>query len=396
MAGVASEDRTFSFGPFNLYPTRRLLLKGPKPVRVMSRAMEILIALVERPGELLSKRQLMEIVWPDTVVVEANLAVHVAALRRALGDRNGENRYIINTPGRGYRFVAPIKLARAVQPPASSNPSLERSHDLPRHITRLVGRTDVIRNVVKQQLNDRLLTIVGQGGIGKTVLALNVAAELIAAFHDGVRFVDLSSIADPALVTTAVATALNMGTASNKPILDLTEALTGKSMLLVLDNCEHVADEAAALSTAILKATAGISILATSRVSLGLSGERIYRLQTLAAPPKLNALSAAEALSYPAVQLFAERAASIVSDFELGDANAADVADICRKLDGLPLAIEFAAARIATLGVSQIALRLGRLQDLPLRRPNSFCCPLVSCSRSPIRGIGSSDGVAYD
>jgi DNA-binding winged helix-turn-helix (wHTH) protein len=326
--------------------------------------MEILIALVERPGELLSKRRLMEMVWPDTIVVEGNLPVHVAALRRALGDGQGENRYIINIPGRGYRFVAPIKSANAAHPASSSIVYLECPPSFVHRATRLVGRADVIRNVVKQQLNNRMLTIVGPSGIGKTALALNVAEELIVEFQDGARLVDLSSITDPALVTAAVATALNLDMDATKSLYGPLRALTGKSMLLVLDHCEHLVDQIAALATTILKTTPGISILATSREPLSVSGERIYRLQTLAVPPKLDALSAAEALSYPAVQLFAERAASIMNDFELDDADAADVADVCRRLDGLPLAIEFAAARVAALPVSQIALRLDDLLGL--------------------------------
>jgi predicted ATPase/DNA-binding winged helix-turn-helix (wHTH) protein len=358
MVDTAPQDRTVSFGPFTLHPARRLLLEASKLVRLTSRAMEILIALLERPGELVSKRQLIERVWPDTVVLEANLAVNVAALRRALGDGQGENRYIINVPGRGYRFVAPVKLMEAAHAPALSNATSERSNNLPHHVTRLVGRTDLVKNVARQQLHDRLVTIVGPGGIGKTVFALAVAEELIGEFQDGVWFVELSSITSPALVGTAVGTALNLEVDSNNPVPGLSAALTDKSMLLVLDNCEHLIDEVATLISAILNTTRRVSVLATSREPLSVSGERLYRLPALAAPPNSDFISATEALTYPAVQLFAERAASLVNDFELSDVDAAKVADICRRLDGLPLAIEFAAARTATFGVSQIALRL--------------------------------------
>src|SRR5438445_1947397 len=162
----------FSFGPFHLIPTQRLLLEDEKPLRLGSRALDILIALVERPGELVSKRELIARVWPDTVVIEANLTVHVAALRRVLGDGHGGNRYLVNIPGRGYRFVAPVEVLEEPTPSALHTTAAERVHNLPAPVTHLIGRADIVSTLAARLSGQRFLTIVGPGGIGKTSVAL--------------------------------------------------------------------------------------------------------------------------------------------------------------------------------------------------------------------------------
>ena len=348
-----SDASAISFGPFRLLAGQRLLLEGDRPVRLGSRAMDILIALAERPGELVSKQELMAVVWPETIVVEANLTVHVAALRRALNDGQ-RNRYIVNIPGRGYRFISPVE-RRAVTPQLAS---AGLRHNLPAQLTRLIGRAEIIDKLVQQLTAERLLTIVGPGGIGKTAVALDVAKRLIGAFEDGIWLIDLEPIADPRLVPTALASSLRLEIRSDNPIPGLIGALGNKQMLLVLDNCEHVIEAAAALAAAILKGSRGVQILATSREPLRLEGERVHRLSPLESPPASARLSASEALRFPAVQLFVERAASSASDFELSDAEAKSAGAICRKLDGVPLAIELAAARVDAFGIGGLAERL--------------------------------------
>ena len=180
-----SGGRVILFGPFRLLPVQRLLLDADKPVRLGSRALDILIALAERRGKLVSKRELMRVVWPDTVVVEANLTVHVAALRRALGDGQAGNRYIVNIPGRGYRFIAPVTFAEGSRSPAHL-PTKVRPHNLPRRLTRLIGRAEVVDSLLQRVPTQRLITIVGPGGIGKTAVALDVADELLPAYEHGV------------------------------------------------------------------------------------------------------------------------------------------------------------------------------------------------------------------
>ncbi|MGX9425584.1 MULTISPECIES: ATP-binding protein [Bradyrhizobium] len=354
-ASVAYE---FSFGPFRLLSAERILSEGDRPVRLGSRALDILIALVVRAGELVSKRDLVAIVWPETVVVEANLTVHVAALRRALGDGQGGQRYIVNIPGRGYRFVAPVSIVTQSVPAAPPAAAPQAPHNLPAQLTRLIGRDDVVRNLCQRIAAHRLLTVVGAGGVGKTAVALDVAEQMIGTLKDGVWLVDLAPVTDPELVPTALAASLKLEIRSDNPLPSLIGALSDKQMLLVLDNCEHVIDQAAALAAGITKAARNVHVLATSREPLHVDGEQLYRLPPLETPPDMATLTATEALGFPAVQLFVERAAAASNEFDLTDADARSVASICRKLDGLPLAIEFAAARVDTFGVRGLASRL--------------------------------------
>jgi predicted ATPase/DNA-binding winged helix-turn-helix (wHTH) protein len=352
---AAPAQTAISFGPFSLLPTRRLLLEAGRPVHLGSRALEILVALVERRGELVGKAELIARVWPDTVVEEGNLKVQVAALRRALGDGRGGNRYLVTIPGRGYRFVAPVTLTEAAPLPART----KRGHNLPVRVTSLVDRVDVIAHVVAQLPRQRFLTVVGPGGIGKTAIALATAERLVGSYEHGVWFVDLAPVVDPRLVPSAAAAALGLEICSENPLAGLIVALRHKRLLLVLDNCEHVIDAAAAFAAEVFKDLPGAHILATSREPLRVDGERVHRVSPLEGPPESAALGAAAALGFPAIQLFVERAAASVAAFELSDADAPIVAEICRRLDGLPLAIELAAARVDALGVRGIAARLG-------------------------------------
>jgi len=353
-----SRHRTAAFGPFRLVAVERLLLDGDRPMRLGSRALDILIALVECPGELVTKRDLMAIVWPDTTVVEANLTVHVAALRRALGDDHDGNRYIANIPGRGYRFVAAVNFIDRDGTPSPRLAAKGASDNLPFPQTRLIGRDETVTNLVCQLTTQRLVTIAGPGGIGKTLLALKIGEELIPAIDDGVWLIDLAPVADRLLVPSALASVLALDIRSDDPTAGVVAAVRDRRMLLIFDNCEHVIDAAAALAAGILRGSSGVKILATSREPLRLAGEHVHRLSRLASPPGSSTLSAAEALEYPAVQLFVQRAAASSSAFELTDADAPFAAELCRKLDGVPLAIEFAAARVDTFGVRGLAARL--------------------------------------
>ena len=355
---ASSVERTFSFGPFRLVPTQRLLLEGEKVLRLGSRALDILIALVERPGELVSKGELMARVWPNAFVEPANLTVHVSSLRRALGDGRGGNRYLINTPGQGYRFVAPVEISEEPKPSTCPALSTERVHNLPASLTRLIGRADIVSRLVAQLSRQRFLTIVGPGGIGKTSVALAMAEGLIGNYEHGVWLIDLAPLGDPMLVPTALASAAGLEIRSEMPLPGLIAVLRDRQMLLVLDNCEHVIEAAAVSVAEILRETTSVQILATSREPLCAQGEGVHRLSPLESPPASVRLSAFEALRFPAVQLFVERAAATMSDFELSDADVPVVAEICSKLDGIPLAIEFAAARVEVLGVRGLAARL--------------------------------------
>jgi predicted ATPase/DNA-binding winged helix-turn-helix (wHTH) protein len=355
---AASGERAISFGPFRLVPTQRLLLEDGNPVRVGSRALDILTALVERPGELVGKHELMARVWRGTVVEEGNLKFQVGALRRALGDGRGGRRYIATSAGQGYRFVAPVSVAQA--PAAAPLPAAptRQNHNLPQQLTRLIGRAGTVSTLAARLPRQRLITMVGPGGIGKTTVALAVVETLIPAYEHGVWLIDLAPLSDPRLVSSALAAVLGLEIRSDSPLPGLIVLLWDKQMLLVLDNCEHVIDEAAALTAGILRGAPGVHILATSREPLRAEGEHVYRLSRLEIPSGSAGLTAAKALGFPAVQLFVERAAASLDEFELSDADAPIVADICRKLDGIPLAIEFAAARVGAFGVRGLATRL--------------------------------------
>jgi predicted ATPase/DNA-binding winged helix-turn-helix (wHTH) protein len=353
---MTATDRAITFGPFRLLPARRLLLEGDKPLRLGSRAMDILIALAERPGELVGKDELRARVWPDTVVEDANLSVQIAALRRALGDGSGGNRYLATVVGRGYTFVARVGGEAVEAPPRPHRPAA--AHNLPVLLTRLVGRETVIRNLARQLPRLQLLTIVGPGGIGKTSVALALAEMLIGDHEHGVWLVDLAPLQDARLVPSAFAEALDLPIRADDPLPGLVAALRHRRLLVVLDNCEHVPEAAAALAVGLLRAVPGLQILATSREPLRVEGEQVYRLPPLETPPPNAAARAADARATPAIQLFIERAAAVQEELAFDDADISVVADICRKLDGIPLAIELAAARIDALGVRGIASRL--------------------------------------
>src|SRR5947207_826345 len=358
------DEQAISFGPYRLLAAQRLLLEGDTPVRLGSRAFDTLAALVGRAGEVVGKEELIARVWPQTFVEDANLKIQVSALRRALGDGHAGRRFIVTVPGRGYNFVAPVSLEeppRAALPPAVGSASV---HNLPLAMTRMIGRDETVAALISRLSRQRLVTILGPGGIGKTTLALAVAERMIESYEHGVWLIDLAPLGDPRLVPSAVATVLGLEIHTEDPLAGLVAGLRDKRMLLLLDNCEHVIEAAAGLAAAVLTGAPGVNILATSREPLGVAGERAHRLGPLGSPPTSSGLTAAEAAAFPAVQLFVERVTAIVEDFALTDANAPLIVEICQKLDGLPLAIEFAAPRVEVLGVEGLAAGLNH--SLPL------------------------------
>jgi predicted ATPase/DNA-binding winged helix-turn-helix (wHTH) protein len=352
------DGRAISFGPFRLFVAQRLLLEGDTPVRLGNRAFDILTALVERAGEVVGKHELIARVWPKTIVEEANLKIQVSALRRALGDGQGGRRFVATIPGRGYNFVAPINVVEPRQAATLAATAHGGAHNLPHAVTRMIGREEAMAGLASRLSSERLVTIVGPGGIGKTTVALAVAERLIASYEDGVWLVDLAPLRDPRLVPSAVATILGLGIRTENPLPSLISGLRDKRLLLVLDTCEHVIDSVAGLAMAVLSSAPRVNILVTSRERLNVAGEGEYRLGPLRSPQPSSRLTAAEASAFPAVQLFVERVTASVEDFALTDATAQPVVEICRRLDGLPLAIEFAAPHVAALGVEGLAARL--------------------------------------
>ena len=339
----------FRFGSFELQPNQRRLLADGRPVVLGDRAFDVLLTLVERAGQLVPKDELLGLVWPGLVVEENNLQVQVSTLRKILGAAA-----IATTAGRGYRFT----LALAADGESPSPPVAQR-HNLPPQLTSFIGHEDELEEHAALLEQTRLLTLTGIGGCGKTRLAIKLAERVLRSFPDGVWYVDMAPLLDAERVPLTVATTLGIREEKDRPIVDtLCGRLAAQRSLLVLDNCEHLVAACAALLQRLISAAPGVRVLAASREGLSVPGERAVTVRSLSFPPPgskhdLRALEACEA-----VRLFVERAQLSVPRFSLADDTADAVAEICRRLDGIPLAIELAAARVKILSVQEIRARL--------------------------------------
>ena len=267
-----SPEQAVHFGPYRVYPGQRLVMEADQPLRLGRRAMDILLILLEHAGNVVSKQQLIARVWPNSVVEDINLRVHMAALRKALGDGQAGQRYIVTVAQRGYSFVAPYSLEQAEQPPAPVACAPSR-HNLPVRRTRMIGRQTLVDNLVVQLPRQRFITLVGPGGIGKTTVALRVAEQMIGRYRDGIRLLDLAPINCPLMIDGHLATLLELALHNDAPLSGLADCLRDRQMLLVIDNCEHLVDAIAHLCETILRSAPHVHILATSRESLRAEGE---------------------------------------------------------------------------------------------------------------------------
>jgi predicted ATPase/DNA-binding winged helix-turn-helix (wHTH) protein len=343
------------FGPFRLSPRERLLTKDGVPVGIGGRPLDILITLIKRPGEIVSKKDLLDQVWPDVMVDDGSLRFNIGSLRKILGDGRDGARYVTNVPGRGYCFVAPTSQGSV---PKQIVVQRESGGRLPSQLRRMIGRDETVRAISDSLKAERFVTIVGAGGIGKTTVAVAVAHAMLEEFGGEVLFVDLGALNDPQLVPSALSSIVGLVAQASDPISSLVAFLRDKRLLLVLDSCEHVVETAASLAEAIFAESPQVYVLATSREPLRVEGEHVHRLVPLECPPEDGGLTATHALSFAATQLFVERIAASSGQFELSDADAPLVAGICRKLDGMALAIELAAGRVGTFGLQQTATLL--------------------------------------
>ncbi|UXN60977.1 ATP-binding protein [Phyllobacterium zundukense] len=346
------------FGPFILAARKRLLTKDGVPVELGARALDILIALASRPNVTLSKKDLLTRAWPDVTVEEGSLRFHMANLRKALADGKEGARYIATLTGRGYCFVGSISRSSDQSTIRREGSDDFTRANLPSRLNRMVGRDDETRTLSAQVLATRFVTILGAGGVGKTTVAVALGHDLAEAFAGAVHFIDLGALSDPAFVATTVASILGLSVQSDDAVSSLSAYLADKRVLLILDTCEHVIESVAALSSRIYMVAPQVHILATSREAMRIEGEHVHKLTTLTCPPDDPGLTAAVAQTFAATQLFVERANSSGARLELSDADAAIVASICRKLDGVPLAIELAAARVGGLGLEKTAALL--------------------------------------
>jgi predicted ATPase/DNA-binding winged helix-turn-helix (wHTH) protein len=348
--------RSHVFGRFEIRPRERELRVDGRAIRVGARAFDLLLVLVQRRDRVVSKTELLQAVWPHAVVEEANLHVHVCALRKVLGAG-----VIATIPGRGYRFIAG---ARGETPPDGQPVAL--ASQLP-DAGMLIGRDADVLDLEEMVAQRELVTVAGPGGVGKTRLALELARRSAGRYAEGICWVDLAPVPDGAKVAAIIAQTMRIDMGAIDPAEALPGLLSGREALLVLDNCEHLAADAAGIAAALLARDGPLRILATSREPLKLAREWVYHLEPLAVPPRGTRLHRSR--TYSAVQLFEQRAQANDQHFALNDDTLEQAIELCRRLDGLPLAIEMAAARAWVVGVAQLNAHLGG--QLELLRSNT-------------------------
>ncbi|MNU51056.1 putative HTH-type transcriptional regulator [compost metagenome] len=361
----------FSFGPFCLYPGRRVLQKSGVEVSLGSRAFDILTALVESDGKVLTNQQLMALAWPGLVVEDTNVRVQVANIRRALECDQDSTRYIASVARRGYCFVSAVERIESLDRPRPviSGNNLDSAilqplrvatatrvlPNLPAPLMSAVGREECVSELSQVVLDKRLVSVVGAAGAGKTTLAVLVAHELLAVFDDAVYFVDLSTLEQGEMAAEALAAAIGYSPSGTELFPGLLDVLSTQKALIIFDNCEHLIAGVSVLCQQIVDGTTSVSFLNTSREALRINAESVYLLRPLVSPPDSKHLSAREALLWPAIQLFMERAREGGARNALSDDDAPTVAALCRQLDGNPHAIGLVASRVATYGVKGIA-----------------------------------------
>jgi len=348
MASPEPPER-YRFGPFELQLDGRSLLKDGAPISLRPRAFDLLAVLVDRAGHLVTKDELLGRVWPKMVVEEAALHVQVSALRKVVGSEA-----ITTVSGRGYQFTLPVTTGDG-----EANRASRSKHNLPYQLTSFIGREQEIAQLEELVMANRLVTLTGAGGAGKTRLAIEVASRLTGAFPDGVWLVELAALSDPRLVPQAVAQALALPDQPARPVIEtLNEYLGSKKLLLVLDNVEHLLEGCVHLVDEIVRRSPDIAVLVTSRERLGITGELTYRVPSLTVPGTNETLTPETVLPYEGVRLFVDRAKLVRPDFHVTTENTAAVASICARLDGMPLAIELAAPRLRSMSVEELSQRL--------------------------------------
>jgi predicted ATPase/DNA-binding winged helix-turn-helix (wHTH) protein len=360
---VSEQGRNLVYecGQWQIHAGRRQLLACGVSVPIGSRAFEIIEVLVQSANKLVTKVELMERVWPGATVGDNALQVHISAIRKAL-DR--DRAMLLTVSGRGYRLSGDWAVRRDGEPEQPTTlipvamPAETFQTNLPETALELIGRT-----IAAQQIEDllsayRAVTLTGPGGIGKTALALRVSSNMRPRFNGDVWLIELASLSDPGLVASAVAGVLGLNPGGDEITAEaVARAIGDKKLLLILDNCEHVIDAAARLVEAILHRCPRTTVLATSQELLRISGEYVHRVPPLEVPPR-HRDELEDMLEHSAVRLFVTRIQALDSTFIANQESVRWIVAICEQLDGIPLLIEFAAARAAMLGVCDVALRL--------------------------------------
>lgn len=361
---VATVETVLHFGPYQIYPASRVILEAGRPLRLGQRALDILLALLERAGQVVSKRELLARAWPGQDIDEGNLRVHMTALRKALGDGQNGRRFIVTIALRGYSFVEPLTASAQATPAPDDGQSAD--HNLPPRRNRLLGREAELERLLTELPRRRCVSLVGCGGIGKTSLALQAAERFIGQYPHGIRMLDLTQLQDARPLNSTLACALGIPGLAGESLEHLCRQIADRQMLLLIDNCEHLIEAAAHLVECLLRHAPRIHILATSRESLRATGEYILPLRPLGCPP-VQVGNVEDALTYPAVALLIERTKETHEDFEFRPEDLPRVGEICRRLEGIPLALELAAGHLGQTDGSIDALLQDGYLDLPLQ-----------------------------
>jgi DNA-binding winged helix-turn-helix (wHTH) protein len=367
---VIGSSLTYRFGNIEVDVAAYELRRGGNRIPLARQPMDLLLLLLERRQELVSHGDIARRLWDPNVSTdfEAGIRTAILKIRQVLDDSRESPRYVETVPGKGYRFVAPVEVVPQLPPQVPDALSAEREqplatsrHNLPAEHTSFVGRRKELLELPGVLASTRLLSLTGAGGVGKTRLAVRLASALLNQFPDGVWLIDLSPISVPGLVAQTIAAMLGVREGPQRSARDaLLDNLRSRELLLVLDTCEHLIDECAEFVEALLRAGPALRVISTSRETLGVSGETVFRVPSLSLPEALSPVPVSALVDAEATQLFIERARAVDLAFTPNENNSGAIARICRRLDGIPLAIELAAARAGVLSTDQIE---GRLQD---------------------------------
>ena len=356
---------TFRFGAFELDTAAYELRRKSRRIRLARQPMDLLLLMLERPRALISRDEIRKRLWNEDVFVDVDASIRTAVLkiRQVLGDSGESPRFVETVTGKGYRFIAPVEVVSNTSslPTASAARSLVDAsrHNLPAELTSFVGREKPLAELRRLLSTSRLLSLTGSGGVGKTRLAIRLVSDLMNEFAGGVWLVDLASLAAPGLIAQAVANIFGVRESPQRSVRDgLVDYLRDRKLLLLFDTCEHLIDGCAELAEALLRAAPALRIVATSREALGVPGETVYRVPSLSVPEPSASGSPKILDDFEATALFVERATAIQPNFAVHRDGTGPIAAICRRLDGIPLAIELAAAQIAFLSPEQIEARL--------------------------------------
>jgi predicted ATPase/DNA-binding winged helix-turn-helix (wHTH) protein len=353
-APAATADDVLHFGRLEWRPGARAVVVDRQRADIGSRAIDLLAVLLSERHRVVPKRELLERVWPGMVVEENNLQVQVSALRKLLGQEA-----VATIPGRGYRFTMQPSGVEALPPPAAP-PTIEARTNLPNVPQALIGRSDDLRQIEALLKAHRLVTLVGAGGIGKTRAAQALGRLQLTRFEHGVWWVGLGALASPGEVAPAIAAALRVQLTSGdaaEAVRQLALSLQSRNTLIVLDNCEHVIGEVAHIAAAVLDAAERVTLMATSQEPLRIEREQVFRLGGLEVPAAGASLEQARLCG--ALALLEQRAHATSARFALTEPMLPAAIQLCRQLDGIPLAIEMAAARLPQLGVAALQAALG-------------------------------------